>query len=388
MRTFKQIYQDSYDEICPDEKLVEDMLEDAWTERRKWMQYAVLRPVAAVLLGVIVLFGGTSVLASNVGVVYGIIERVSPKLADLFVPVQESCTKAGICMEVEAIYLGDEDKTAEVLISFKDTQGDRINGAIFLSDGYDLYSRNSANASWVTGGANFAGYDEETGKAYYRIQLSSDVAYERNKLTFWVNELLLHYEEQPGEISLENITSEMPVKYIRLNGGGSGSWEQYAEQFGLTMEEPAAFQDGRYIRNTEVMPDDPRPAARVLDGIPVSECAVDDFTITGLVYRDNVIQLQICRGDLNHAVRYALPSLKLADGSERHYWFSSSWSEYQGNKRLFFNEYYLPCTPEELEGATLYANFARWEDSLENNWKVTFRLEDTEEADAGDILQD
>ncbi|MDE7223496.1 MAG: hypothetical protein K2O34_06915, partial [Acetatifactor sp.] len=287
MRTFKQIYQDSYDEIRPDERLVEDMLEDARTERQKWMQYAILRPVAAVALGVMVLFGGTSVLASNVGVVYGIIERVSPKLADLFVPIQESCTKAGICMEVEAIYLGDEDKTAEVLISFKDTQGDRINGAILLNDGYGLYSRNSKNASWVAGGASFVGYDEATDKAYYRIQLSSDVAYERNKLTFYVNELLLHYEEHEGEIPLKDIATEMPVKYMTLNGGGSSDWERYAEEFGLTMEEPTAFQEGRYIRNTEVMPDDPRPAARVLDGIPVSECAVDDFTITGLVYRDN-----------------------------------------------------------------------------------------------------
>lgn len=388
MRTFKQIYQDSYDEIRPDEKLVEDMLEDARTERQKWMQYAVLRPVAAVVLGVMVLFGGTSALASNVGVVYGVIERVSPKLADLFVPIQESCTKAGICMEVEAIYLGDEDKTAEVLVSFKDTQGDRIKGPICLNDSYSLYSRNSNNASWVAGGAGFAGYDEETSKAYYRIQLSSDAAYERNKLTFQVNEVLLHYEEQAGEISLEGIASEMPVKYMTLNGGGGSNWERYAEEFGLTMEEPAAFQDGRYIRNTEVMPDDPRPAARVLDGIPVSECVVDDFTITGLVYRDNVIQLQICNGDLSHSIRYALPSLKLADGSERHYWFSSSWSEYQGARRLAFDEYYLPCTPEELKGATLYANFAGWEDSLENKWKVTFRVEDTEETGAGETLQD
>lgn len=379
MKTLKQIYQESYDEIRPDRQLVEDMLEDARTERRKWMQYAVLRPVAAVLMGVMVLFGGTSVLASNVGFVYGIIERASPKLADLFVPVQESCTKAGICMEVEAIYLGDGDKTAEVLISFRDTQEDRIQGAVFLDDGYSLYSRNSINASWVAGGGGFAAYDEETGKAYYRIQLSSDVAYDRSKLTFQVRELLLHYEEDEREIPLEGIASEMPVKYMTLNGGGGSSWERHAEQFGLTMEEPTAFQDGRYIRNMEVVPDDPRPAARVLDGIPVSECAVDDFTITGLVYRDNVIQLQICTGDCSHAVRYALPSLKLADGSERHYWFSSSWSEYRGDRRLAFDEYYLPCTPEELEGATLYGNFARWEDSLENNWKVTFRVEETEE---------
>ncbi len=383
MRTFKQIYQDSYDEIRPDRKLLEDMLEDARTERRKWMQYAVLRPIAAVLLGVMVLFGGTSVLASNVGFVYEIIERASPKLADLFVPVQESCTKAGICMEVEAVYLGDGDKTAEVLISFRDTQGDRIRGQVLLNDSYSLYSVNSVNASWVVGGESFAGYDEETGKAYYRIQLSSDAAYDRSKLTFEVKELLLHCGEEEWEISMEDMASDMPVKFMKTNGQGGGTWNQYVEEFGLTMEEPTAFLDGRFIRNAEVMPDDPRSTIRVLDGIPVSECAVDDFTITGLVYRDNMIQLQVCRGDCSSTFRYALPSLKLADGSERHHWFSSSWAEYQGNKRLFFCEYYLPCTPEELEGASLYGNVTRWEDFLAGNWKVTFRVEETEETDAG-----
>lgn len=194
MKTLKQIYQESYDEIRPARELVEDMLEDARTERRKWIQYAVLRPVAVVMLGVIVLFGGTSVIAQNVGFVYGIIERTSPELADLFVPVQETSTKAGIRMEVEAVYL--EDKSAQVLISFQDTQEDRIQGPVELYDRYYLSSLSSLDASWVTGGCSYVGYDQETGKAYYRIQLSSDVAYERSKLTFGVRELLLHHEEE------------------------------------------------------------------------------------------------------------------------------------------------------------------------------------------------
>lgn len=377
MKTLKQIYQESYGEIRPDRQLVEDMLEDAQTERRRWMQYAVLRPVAAVLLGVMVLFGGTSVLASNVGFVYGIIERTSPELADLFVPVQESSTKAGICMEVEAIYLGDGDKTAQVLISFRDTQGDRIQGPVGLYDSYYLSSLNSLGASWVAGGSSYVDYDPETGKAYYRIQLSSDMAYERSKLTFGVRELLLHHEEEEREIPLTDISGEisadMPTKCVTLTGRGVTDWEDYAQLCGLTMEEPTAFIEGLYR-----VSDDSWPAARVLDGIPASECAADDFTITGLQYKDNVIRLQICWGDCSHAERHVFPvTLKLADGTERRLWFSVSWPEKQGDNHLSFHEYYLPCTPEELEGASLYGCFSRTEGSLEGNWKVTFRVEDT-----------
>lgn len=374
MKTLKQIYKESYDEIRPDRELVEDMLEDARTERRKWIQYAVLRPAAVVMLGVIVLFGGTSVMANNVGFVYGIIERTSPELADLFVPVRESSTKAGICMEVEAVYLEDEDKSAQVLISFRDTQEDRIQGPVELYDNYYLSSLNSLDASWVTGGCSYVGYDQETGKAYYRIQLSSEVAYERSKLTFGVRELLLHHEEEEREIPLTDISADMPTKYVSLAGRSITDWEDYAQLYGLTMEEPTTFIEGLYRTS-----DDPWSATRVLDGIPVSECAADDFTVTGLQYKDNVIRLQICWGDCSHAERHVFPvTLKLADGTERRLWFNITWGEWQGDKRLTFYEYYLPCTPEELEGASLYGIFSRSEDSLKGNWKVTFRVEDTE----------
>ena len=375
MKTLKQIYKESYDEIRPDRELVEDMLEDARTERRKWIQYAVLRPVAVVLLGVLVLFGGTSVMARNVGYVYGIIERTSPELADLFVPVQKSSTRAGICMEVEAIYLEDEDKSAQVLISFQDTQGDRIQGPVDLYESYYLSSLNSQDASWVVGGCSYVDYDRETGKAYYRIQLSSDVAYERSKLTFGVRELLLHHEEEEREIPMTEISADMPTKYVTMTGRGVTDWEDYAQMCGLTMEEPMDFIEGLYST-----PDALWPSARVLDGIPVSECAADDFTITGLQYKYNVIRLQICWGDCTRVDRHVFPVfLKLADGTERSLWFSISWGEKQGDKRLVFYEYYLPCTPEELEGAGLYGLFSRTEDPLEGNWKVTFRVEDTEE---------
>lgn len=184
-------------------------------------------------------------------------------------------------MEVEAVYLEDEDKSAQVLISFWDTQGDRIQGPVELYDSYHLSSKNSIGASWVAGGCSYVGYDQETGKAYYRIQLSSDVAYDRSKMTFKVRELLLSHESEDREIPLENVVPDMPTKYVSLSGSSTIDWERYAENNNVAMEEPTAFMESYYKENTESMPDDPRPAARVLDGIPVSECALDDFTITG-----------------------------------------------------------------------------------------------------------
>lgn len=388
MKTFQAIYQKSYEEIEPHKGLIENMLEEAGEERRRWLNYAVLRPIAAALVGLLVLFGGTSALASNVGAVYEIIEKTSPALADLFVPVQESCTRAGICMEVEAIYLEDDDKKANVYISFRDTQGDRIGGAVDLYDSYSLSSVSSLRSAWVAGGISYAGYDEESGKAYYQLQLSADVPYDRSKLTLRVRELLTNVEAQRRDIALSDIADELPTKELTLIGSDNGNWEQYAEYYHLTMEKPVDFINAHYSRvdtGGESFPEVPGPWGRVqlLDGIPVSECAVDDFTITGLAYGDHVLRLQICMGDLSHADRHVQPFLVLADGSERHEWFSRSWHEEQADTRLMFYEYYLPCTPEELETAGLYGIFHTADNSLEGNWKVTFRVEEKAEGSIG-----
>ncbi len=382
MKTVKHIYQECYEEIHPDRGLVEEMLEEARTQRREWTRYValhmVLRPAVMALLGLMILLGGTSVLANNSNYVYGLIERLSPRLADLFVPVQESSTRAGICMEVEAISLENGDRAVTVLLSFRDTLSDRIQGQIDLCDSYGLDE--SAGASWVTGGCSYVGYDQETGKSYYKVQLSADAPYERDKLTFRVRELLLRHEEENREIPLD-ITSEISVRRISINGRSGMDWDRYRERMSLDMEEPEGFTERIYIKNTESMPDDPRPSAWVLDGIPVSQCAEDDFTVTGLVYEDNVLRVQICMGELSHAHRYVIPYLKMDDGSERISWFSSSWAEEKGEERMVFNEYYLPCTSQELETAALYGEFCRIEDSLEGNWKVTFRVEEKADGD-------
>lgn len=385
MKTFQEIYQESYEEIQPDKCLRENIMEEAGRERSKWMYYAILRPVAAVLAVLLILFGGTSVLASNVGVIYGIIEKASPALADLFVPVQKSCIKAGICMEVEAIYLEEGDKNAHIYVSFRDTQSNRIQGPADLFDSYSLSSMNSLQATWATGGIYYVGYDEESGKAYYKVDISSDAVFDRSKLTFRVRELLLTMEEKRQDISLKDIVSEMPTKLVNLSGRGGMKWEMYAEEFSLTMEEPTSFEKVYASVDSgngeEEIPVDPLPQSSVelLDGIPVSACAVDDFTITGLAYWDNVLRLQICMGDLSHADRHVQPFLVLADGSERHEWFSYCWQERQDDKRMMFYEYYLPCTPKELETASLYGIFHTAHNSLEGNWKVTFRVEEKEE---------
>lgn len=281
-------------------------------------------------------------------------------------------------MEVEAICLGDGNKTATVLISFRDTLGERIQGPVDLNDSFGLDSVNGLGASWFSGGYSYAGYDEETGKVYYQIQISTDVVYERSKLTFRVGELLLHHEEEDQEIPLTDIASEMAVKCVSLNGCGAMDWNKYSEWMCLDMEEPIEFMEANHIKNTESMPEDPRPGALVMDGISASKCHVDDFTITGLAYQGNVIRLQICMGEFAHSFRHVTPYLKLADGSERIYWFSDSWQEKQGEERLMFYEFYLPCTPEELEEASLYGHFARTEDYLKGDWKVTFRVEEKE----------
>ncbi len=121
------------------------------------------------------------VLAANIPAVYRFLQEISPALADFFVPIEKSCTKKGVTMQVESVYV--EGNRAEVYISFQDAEydGNVIGGEIDLWTGYRLQSKTGCS---VIGGHSFAGYDAETGKSYWKVSLQGGGDLKTDKLTF------------------------------------------------------------------------------------------------------------------------------------------------------------------------------------------------------------
>ena len=76
------------------------------------------------------------VLAVNVPVIYELMYLVSPSVAQHFMPVQKSCESNGIEMEVVSAYI--KDNTAQVYITLKDLEGNRVDETTDLNDSYNI----------------------------------------------------------------------------------------------------------------------------------------------------------------------------------------------------------------------------------------------------------
>lgn len=366
---FQKNYKKAYDAIIPDNALVEKMLllaaEEEEQERRaaKSRQARVVRPMLtmAAAIGIfmtIVSLTIMPVLAANIPAVYRFLQGISPALADFFVPIEKSCTKKGITMQVEAVCV--EGNQAEVYISFQDAEGagNVINGEIDLWMGYGLQSRTGCS---VMGGHGFAGYDAETGKSYWKVSLQGRDDFETDKLTFYVYSILSSISEEEREIDLREALTEVELQNVTLSGG---SWTAWAE---LTSHSPR--------RTDEERREDPRPAAAVMKVKPAGECLADGFTVTGIAFLDGNLRVQICMGDQSRAVRHVRLFLTDESGNERTCDNSVMWKESWGGVAYTFYEYVFANVDADAGAYALYGLFCEESGYVEGDWSVSFTLE-------------
>lgn len=378
---FQDDYKKAYEKIVPSEECVNEILtmvnensdtgNSENTERLKRgtkMKHGFgLRPLVAMLAVCVMLAGcGITVGAAYIPEIYKVIERISPKMADLFVPIQESCVRKDICMQVEAIHM--EGREAEILVSFSDVgETDLIHGEVDL---YDSYGLSSHKGIGTLGGCSFLEYDETSGKAYFKITMIAEKPYDKDKITFYTKMLLTEHSEEKREIDLNNVLSEVELKPVHLTGFGRNMPMEEELPEHLQPQQPQKTEDGE-------MPLDPRPVTYVMDLGDAKECSTDDITIMGIAYADGVLRLQICRGNEENACRYAFPYLKDASGEERPNNYTAGWTETDeaGNRR-HFEEYWFVGPFENLEEYSLYGMLYRIEGDVQGDWKVTFRLEE------------
>lgn len=366
---FQENYKKAYDSIVPDNTLVEKMLEMAENtavegKNRREGFFRVIKPMltaAAVMVVFVTVVSLTvmPVLAANVPAVYRFLNGISPALADFFVPVEKSCTKKDITMQVEAVYV--EGNRAEVYISFQDADGtgNLIDGEIDLWTGYGLESRTGCSA---IGGHSFAGYDAESGKAYWKVSLQGWDAFETDKLTFYVYSILCDISEEKRELDLREALTEAELKNVMLSGSSGGAaWAEITNHF--------------VQRTEEEKQNDPRPAVTVMDVKPAGECIADGFTVTGIAFLDGNLRVQICMGDQSHAVRHVRLFLTDEDGEERICDSSVMWKESQEGVAYTFYEFVFADVAASEEDYTLYGIFNEESGYVEGDWSVSFTLE-------------
>lgn len=366
---FQENYKKAYDAIAPDNALVEKMLllteGEAEQEKKaaKSRLTCVVRPMLTVAAAVGVFMTIVSltimpVLAANIPAVYRFLQGISPALADFFVPIEKSCTKKGVTMQVESVYV--EGNRAEVYISFQDAEydGNVIDGEIDLWTGYGLQSKTGCS---VIGGHSFAGYDAETGKSYWKVSLQGWDDFKTDKLTFYVYSILSSISEEERELDLEEALTEVEFKNVTLSGG---SWTAWAESTGYSIQ-----------RTDEERREDPRPVAAVMKVKPAGECLADGFTVTGIVFLDGNLRVQICMGDQSRAVRHVSLFLTDEDGNERICDNSVVWKESWEGVSYTFYEYVFTDVEADTDAYALYGLFCEESGYVEGDWSVTFTLE-------------
>lgn len=362
--SFKETYKNAYSHIFPGESSTEKILARAAEDikcqsqrrsireknqgQRAGLFVTRLRPVMAALLFVCILFvASIPVLAAHIPAVYCMLEQFVPDLADYIIPETQECADQGIIMCVEGVRL--EGNRGEAIVSFANQEGyHRIKGKIDL---YDSYSLVSYAAMDVMSGCHFLTYDEKEEKAYFKIAVTADNDFNREKLSFRVRELLTRLGEEEKEIDLSGLLRDVPVKEVKVSGAG-GMFVDAELETGITRE-----------------------FAQVMNISTSENCAADDFTVIGAAYMDGSLRVQICMGDNTHADRHVRLLLTDGAGEERHADGSLSWFEDAGETRYMFYEYYFLITEEELQKAKLQGTFYDAGESVRGDWKVTFRLE-------------
>lgn len=348
-KIFREKYRSAYDHVLPDADSIEKIMERAREENQRQQRWGrkVLRPVLTTLIFMCILSAvSLPVLAAHIPAVYRMLERYVPDMADYIVPEEPECADQGIIMRVEGIQL--KGKHAEIVVSFSNQEGyHHIKGKVDMYDSYGLVSYKGVG---TIGGCFFLNYDATEEKAYFRIDMTADQDFDREKLSFHVGELLTTMGREEKDVDLSEILYDVPMKKVESRGGGGDLQSVYEE------EAPMGY-------------------VQVLDGLPAVECAADDFTLTGIAYKDGVLRVQMCMGDNTHADRHVQLFLTDAEGNECHEHESVSWFEDVEETRYTFYEYGFLIEEKEFENVEMYGIFYNAEESVKGDWTVTFRLE-------------
>lgn len=367
---FKQEYQKYNEEIQPDKALVEEVRLKA-REKEEKHRHRASRTVrvawTAAAVCICVCFG-VPVLAANVPPVYRLVSQVSPELAQLFMPVQESDEDQGIRMEVVAAYIHDNE--AGIYIAMQDLEGDRIDETTDLYDSYYINTRYSCAS-----GCQRLGYDEETGTVTFLITISQwegqDI--EKERVTFGVREFISRkqeYEDVEIPISLSEAEEKPETMSVYLNGiGGMNQPDEL---------EPVTLYDdkGNYVGTVN-------NGARVLTpGMTDDRFPVAGMEFTGMGYVDGMLHIQHAAPNHLENDNHGYFFLRDTGGNERYSDYSLHFKgQTEETENIVYEDDVFAISPSELSNYTLYGYFMTSGLRVEGDWRVTFSLGDMAEGE-------
>lgn len=335
---FEQTYRSMNERIAPDSALVADTLARMGRgEKPRHRPRRLRRMIAAAAAATVAIGCMTPALAASVPAVY---QALYAAVAQFLVPVNLSCEREGIRMEVTDAYL--QGHTACIVFTMQDTQGGRLTNAHATLSGWYLDSMGLGSSR-----CRLVSYDAPTQTAAFFAEFSNlDQTFDPTSMqTFSVSELFCggaQAEDAPLAVPLSDVPVDPPVQIHEISSGTLDETGQCPTQYAFLMPQQPLWQSA--------------------DGV---------FSLSAAGYREGQLHLQLCTDESRVASASGLLELCDADGQTVAAAAAYSWTE--GERHYTETLYDIPCNA--LPGCSLTLDSSIYETVISGNWQVTFRLE-------------
>ena len=271
---------------------------------------------------------------------YALLYSISSQTAQKLKPVQVSCVDNGIEMKVEAAEIDGEKAT--ILVSMRDTVGDRLDETTDLFDSYSIHTPYDQ-----CGGCSLVDFDADTKTATFllNIEQMNRVLIPGDKITFSVGEILSkkkHSDAKVPQMDMRNVP--VITEFVKNPQIQGGSWRN----------------EEKYVPLMQPQED---KAVPLTDGV----------TLTGYGYADGKLHMQLHFDDVLHTDNHGYVYLKDSSGETVFCECSVSfWDECRENS---YEEYIFSIPAENLHLYEAWGEF--WtcpQGSIAGDWQVTFPI--------------
>ena len=308
-------------------------ISDAHVQRRVLPMARRLVALAAALILVLSL-GVSALAAADVDPAYDFLYKFSPSLAQRLKPVQLTCVDNGI--EMNVISADVEGNEANVLVSLRDLEENRVDATTDLFDSYEIRTPSPS----FEGTCSMLDYDEKSSTATFLIHLvqPDGTNIEGDKITFSVSCFI------SGKQSFED-PLDIDLSAAELNPN--------------TQTDVALRGADDFACDTFLVPG---------EGIAPTK----DVRITAMGYIDGKLHVQAHFADILTTDTHGL--IYLSDGSNEPLDPVAEFAFWDTEKTGSYEEYIFDISPADAGKYQLYGWFETSEGFYTGDWQVTFAL--------------
>jgi len=357
MSDIKSYIDDKLSDLSVSEDLSIAILKQTMNNKaKKQLRFTARRMVASAAVICLILTCSMTAFAATVPGFNDWIYKITPELAELLYPVNKSTVDNGI--KVEVLSAVNDNHNAAVYFTVRDTTDEgRVNEKLDLCDTYYIDGPCIFHVQMLS-------YDEETNTTFFVMRGSGGEGMSDQMTTFKISELMsnkVKYEWYNTQIDLTGLidgnAKSLPISEFYYAGGSDLSVEK------LSVLEP------------DVM------------SIPFGD-DIDFVTISNIGFVDGKLHIQTKWETSfdNHGELWITDEKGVINGeantvSYNNYYFNTAEDSANSSIDRFAHhiEYVFDIgSIEELSGHNLWASFVEDGTFTEGEWKVNFRLSDSD----------